>query len=1182
MESSSYTSIPASKRAQEEERVMRKWRDRNIFHQTLSKDSPQGNFVFYEGPPGANSAPMIHHLEARAFKDIIPRYKTMRGFHVDRRAGWDCHGLPVELQAEKELGLKSKKEIETYGIAQYNAYCRDLAFRYTSVWNDFTERIGYWVDNDRAYYTMQNSFMESAWNIVSRAHEAGHLYKGYKILPWCTRCGTGLSSHELGQPGVYEDVKDLSIYAKFKLIPGQLIGDWEVTDNTYIVAWTTTPWTLPGNVALAVSNDIEYAVFEKTDEPGNIYITSFDYYKRTAGGTTSVEVQYNERLVKSEWIMGSSLVGIRYEPLYPFLSQIANEEESIKLENAFKVYAADFVTTTEGTGVVHIAPMYGTDDFDLATEKNLPKVHIIDDSGCYLPQCGDLSELYVKEKNEKGGEVVGIKILEDLDSRQLRFKKESYSHSYLHCWRCKTPILYFARSSWYFKMSQLAEKMVEMNAGINWEPDHIKDGRFGEWLRNIKDWAISRDRYWGTPLPVWETTDGMQKVVIDSVQALRQYTKKSGNTYIGIRHGESENNISNIWNMDAEVEYGLTEIGREQVRNSAEVLRDKGITKIVTSPFARTRETAGIIADILGIEVQIDARLSEYGAGALFEGSTIDHESRYDSMSDPYRDNLYEGESLQDLFMRTGELLYELESVFQGETILIVSHMSPLVAMRYHSTAPLESPYSYYRREDTAGIKNAQIVELPFVSMPHNAEYEVDLHKPYIDQISLTLPDGAELVRTPEVMDVWFDSGCMPLAQDHFPFENSDLLDRGGYPADYISEAIDQTRGWFYTLVAVAALLDMEAPFKSVICLGHVLDDTGQKMSKSKGNTVDPWEQIHKYGADVVRLWMFTVSQPGDSKSYDEKSLADLQNKFFTMLENCISFYELYKESEIGDYQAQALESSSILDQWIINLLHKTGSEVTGYLDEYKVFESSRLLREFVLDLSQWYIRRSRDRVRTDSRDKRDALATMKYVFSEFAKLIAPFTPFFAESIYERMEGIKDSIHLEEWTDYSKNEIDNGLISNMQGVRMLISSLLELRARSGIKVRQPLASVTLTKKYEDILNEQMIELIQDELNVKEVLFADREDVALDTDITPELFSEGDAREVIRTVQELRKQASMVPSDMVTILMNRLPDPVLRHREMIMSITGASDIVIDGSATNAITLHDGSDVHIGIV
>ena len=548
-----------SERAQREEKILQFWKENKIFEKTLEKKGDE--FVFYEGPPTANGRPGIHHIEARSFKDAIPRYKTMQGYHVARKGGWDTHGLPVELEVEKQLGLKSKKEIEQYGIAKFNEECKKSVWKYVDEWRQFTDRMGYWVDQDNAYVTYHNSYIESVWSILAHVEKRKLLYKDYKVLPWCPRCGTALSSHELAQG--YKDVKDISLYVKFK-IKGE--------ENTYFVAWTTTPWTLPGNVALAVGKDIEYV---KYSWAGEFFIVARDRAHKWPGNEV-------------EKFLGKDLVGIEYEPLYEF---------SPKNENSHKVYEADFVTTTDGTGIVHTAVMYGQDDFVLGNRVGLPKYHLVDETGQFKSDTGFLVGKSVVEES------TAVEILKDLQNRKLLFEKESYTHSYPFCWRCKTRLIYYARDSWYIAMSKLRDELVKENKKINWEPEYIKEGRFGEWLREIKDWAISRERYWGTPLPVWEAlSDNKKRIVVDSLETLKKYTKTSGNKYFLMRHGEAENNTKRLVSTRIGNEHHLTDLGKETVKAAADKLKDEKINLIVASPFIRTRETVEIVAKVLGVE----------------------------------------------------------------------------------------------------------------------------------------------------------------------------------------------------------------------------------------------------------------------------------------------------------------------------------------------------------------------------------------------------------------------------------------------------------------------------------------------------------------------------------------------------------------------------------------------------
>lgn len=1103
-----------------EEAVLQFWEEQNIFEKTLEKDSPKGEFVFYDGPPTANGRPGIHHLEARAFKDAIPRYKTMQGFHVRRKGGWDTHGLPVELQVEKALGLKSKKEIEQYGIEKFNAECKKSVWTYIDEWQKFTDRTGFWVDSKNPYRTYDASYIQSLWNVVGKVNDQGLLYKDYKVVPYCPRCGTALSSHELAQG--YQDDTDLSVTAKFPIVGFA---------KAYFLAWTTTPWTLPGNVGLAVGKDVIYVEAKVGEE-----ILVF------AKERLSILTEPYEIIAEHK---GSEMVGMQYEPLYPFMSELDKGDE--KMQNAYKMYVADFVNTTDGTGIVHTAVMYGQDDFELGTKVGLPKFHLVQPDGTFIKGTGIFEGRFVKDED------VAIDVIKDLAHRGLLFKKEKYTHSYPHCWRCSTPLIYYARDSWYIGMSQLRDTLIKENEGINWEPSHVKEGRFGQWLADIKDWAISRERYWGTPLPIWVSDDG-EKLVVDSFDTLKKYTKKSGNKYFVMRHGGTEGNVHEVVSYKNQANDNLTEEGKVQVTKTGEKLSQEKIDFIISSSFTRTKETTQILKETLGLtdeQVIIDDRLIEVNPGE-FDGKNWEEYHKYVFDTGPgwFDKKITNGESFRDVAKRTGEVLYELEEKYKGKNILIVTHGGPAWLMFVNAGLYTPDNQSYQIANEhvfVPGFKrfiNAEVRELPFVPLPHNVDYELDPHKPFIDEIVLE-KDGKQFTRVKEVMDVWFDSGAMPFAQDGYPF----LTDKLYYPADFIAEGMDQTRGWFYTLHAVGALMGMGKAYKNVICLGLILDKDGKKMSKSVGNVVDPWTMMDKYGADTLRLWMYSVNQPGDSKNFDEKTVHELHNKVFNLLYNVLSFYELYrdKNTESGN-----TKSEHVLDQWILARLNQLTQTVTENLDSYKLLEPVRAIREFIDDLSTWYLRRSRDRIKDGDESAKKTLYT---VLKTLSKLLAPVAPFAAEDLWQKLksESEVESVHLTAWPAVEK--YNEEIIEHMQLVRDLCTVGNALRKKANIPVRQPLSFFFVTEDLTDAYKE----IIKEELNVKAVEKGSV--IVFDERITPELKKEGDYRELIRAIQDLRKEKGLMPSDVISLtLANEYKDIVSGFEDDLQKTVSAKEMV----------------------
>jgi isoleucyl-tRNA synthetase len=854
-----------------EREILRFWKEERIFENSVSQREGGEGFTFYEGPPTANGRPGIHHVMSRTLKDLVCRYKTMRGYQVHRKAGWDTHGLPVEIEVEKELGFKHKDEIVRFGIAEFNRKCRESVWKYKTEWERMTELMGYWVDLSRPYVTFENEYIESVWWALRQFFDRGMIYRGHKIQPYCPRCETPLSSHEVSLG--YEDVKDPSVYVRMKL---------KSNPGTSLLVWTTTPWTLISNVALAVAPDVEYVRVEHKGE-------------RLILAAARLPVLDGEYAVE-ETMNGKDLAGVEYERLFSY-----HPVEG----KAFVVVTADFVTVEDGTGIVHMAPAYGEDDYETARRHGLPSIHPVNQSGEFGPEVKDYAGMFVKDADPL--------IIRDLKERGLLYKKETITHSYPHCWRCKTPLLYYARESWYIRTTQYAGRMIELNRQINWVPPEVGEGRFGNWLEENKDWALSRDRFWGTPLPIWICDTCRNQRCIGSIRELR------------------------------------------------------------------------------------------------------------------------EGRNLPD---------------------------------------PL------------------------------------DLHRPFVDDVVFGCPCGGTMKRTPELIDVWFDSGAMPFAQWHYPFENRELIDSGlQYPADYISEGIDQTRGWFYSLHAIGTFLFDKPAYRNLIVNELILDKEGQKMSKSRGNTVDPFSVLGRYGADTTRWFLMTTSPPWRPTMFDEEGLLDVQRKFFGTLVNTYAFFAIYANIDGFRYEEDPIPVVGRLefDRWILSELNSLMKRYYAQMDAYDVTRAARGVSDFTINqLSNWYVRRNRRRFwsarsaaaqETMGKDKLSAYQTLYECLVTVARLMAPFAPFLGEELYRNLNEptrreADPSVHLTRFPRVDEDCIDVPLEQRMERAERIVMLVRAMRTRANLKVRQPLKRIIVPVGSEEERGtlRQVKEIILDEINVKEMEF----------------------------------------------------------------------------------------------
>ena len=1146
-----------------EEAIQAFWEEHEIFKQSLETPAgsvPVGDYVFYDGPPFATGTPHYGHILAGTIKDAIPRFWTMRGYRVRRKWGWDCHGLPLENLIEKKLGLANKREIEEFGIKNFNEAARSAVMEYASDWKKVVPRMGRWADMENDYKTMDSTYTESVWWVFSELHKKGLVYEGFKSMHLCPRCGTTLSNFEVNLG--YKDIKDIAVFVALPFSE-PLLEAGEPT--TSLIVWTTTPWTLPGNMAAAVHRDFDYAVVEKKDEAGN------NVRFVVAKGRVAA-VFGNDEYVTVKELKGADLVGRSYEPPFPYLKK----EDFEGKDKAWHIYHADYVELgEEGTGAVHLAPAYGEEDMVLAKEHGIPIKHHVDYEGRFMDFVTDFAGKLVKPKDDDKSDVshldTDIEIVKALKESGKLLKKENITHSYPHCWRDDTPLLNYATTSWFVEVTKFKDDLVATNEKVHWVPEHVGTNRFGRWLEGARDWAISRQRYWGAPLPIWRNPTSGQYKVLGSLADLKAHVKKSGNTYLLMRHGEATSNPGLAISADKNANDPLTEKGQAQVVSSAEALKGKKIDLIVHSGFMRTRQTAELVAKTLGLgaeQVIEDGRLSELQAGADMEGKTWhEYQDLFASEADAFVTKVEGRENRMDVVRRVGEVLYELEAAHAGKTILVVAHASSLFGLRAAAAGFTPEEAAVFKHEH-GFLENAEVLELPFTPLPHNDDYSLDYHRPYIDDIKLYDKDGTELVRVPDVFDCWFESGSMPYAQQHYPFScDTKQFNEEYFPAQFIAEGLDQTRGWFYSLIVLGTALFGKSPYENVIVNGLVLAEDGKKMSKSLRNYPDPMELADRVGVDAMRYYL--LSSPimrAEDLNFSEKEVLELQRKNIGRLHNVLAMYEMYADGT----PAQS-DSTHVLDRWIVARLNQLIAESTAGYESYELDKATRPIGDFIDDLSVWYLRRSRDRFKgDDAEDKKRALATLRYTLRTLALVIALAMPFYAEYFWRAIREESDamSVHLAAWPE--GGEVDTELLSEMIRVREYVTVALEARTKAGVKVRQPLSALSLDGE----ITPEFALIIAEEVNVKSVnyLVGQAERVVLDVHITPELKQEGDVREFIRGVQERRKQDGLAPQDRVELIVETTAGGeslLTTFAETIKKTVGATTLTFDANSGDAV-------------
>src|SRR3989338_8979586 len=1010
--------------------------------------------------------------------------------------------------------------------------------------------MGRFVDMEDDYRTMDASYSESVWHVFSELHKKGLVYEGFKSMHLCPRCGTTLSNFEVNQG--YRDIKDISVYVKLPLVE---------TPDTSLLIWTTTPWTLPGNMAAAVHRDATYALVsvsgeEKTEK---VIVAKARYASLFGSADNAVIVRE---------FLGSELEGKAYLPPFDYFkgADIPN------IENAWKIWHADYVDVeVSGTGAVHIAPAYGEDDMQLGKANNIPLVHHVDTNGRFMDFVTDWAGYLVKPKDDADAEIshldTDIEIVRALAQKGVLFKKENITHSYPHCWRCETPLLNYATTSWFVEVTKIKDQLVEANNEVNWVPEHVGVGRFGKWLEGARDWAVSRQRYWGAPLPIWRNPETKEWKVFGSFKELLAQVPQSGSQYFLMRHGEAEANTKNVTQTKIEVANPLTKNGRKVAQASASSLKDKGIDLIIASPFERTKETAQIVARELGLDgtsIVYDDRIAEIKVGE-FDGKSIDEYHAFlNASGDWYTAAPEEGESHQAVRRRVGAFLHDIYTKYAGKRVLIVSHNSPLNVLRamLHEDGALPEVFDHTHAGRT--FTHGEMLEGTFTKYPHNDDYVLDVHRPYIDDLDVRDENGTRLERVPDVFDCWFESGSMPYGQQHYPFENTDRFDATtglGFPADFIAEGLDQTRGWFYSLIVLGTALFGISPFKHVIVNGLVLAEDGRKMSKSLRNYPDPMELVDRLGADAMRLYLLTSPiVRGEDLNFSEKGVMEIQRKTIGRLHNVLQMYEMY-----ADGTKAGATSTQVLDRWMVAVLSDAIRTSTEAYKTYELDKATRPILDVIDDLSVWNLRRSRYRLKGDDlADKHAALATLRYTLKTTALLMAPVMPFYAEYLYQKVrdESDPESVHLDSWP--VETDVDADVLTSMKLTREWVTKALEARTKAGMKLRQPVATIKLPVELSGACDE----IFKDELNVKNLeVDAALTGAWIDEVITPELKREGEVRDLTRQIQDARKDAGLEPKDRIVLTLNpSLEETVMPHKDELMKTVGADSIVYDTAVT----------------